>query len=67
MNPSYDVFENGIIWGEVSSPLLNYYTASYDISYKDIDPTTQIDKGYANCTSEYFSLVTPSNLKLSKL
>lgn len=63
---SYDVFENGIIWGEVSSPLLNYYTASYDISYKDIDPTTQIDKGYANCTSEYFSLVTPSNLKLSK-
>lgn len=63
---SYDVFENGIIWGEVSSPLLDVYTASYDISYKDIVPTTQIEKGYAKCKSKYFSLVNPSNLIISK-
>lgn len=64
---SYDVFENGIIWGEVSSPLFNDFIASYDISYKDIVPTKQIDKGYAYCKSEFFSLVNPSDLKFSEV
>lgn len=63
---SYDVFENGIIWGTISSPLLNYHTASYDISYKDIVPTKQIDRGYANCRSDYFSLVNPSDLRVTE-
>lgn len=62
---SYDVFENGIIWGEVSSPLLSDYKVSYDISHKDIVSISQIDDGYANCKSEFFSLVNPSNLKIS--
>ena len=63
---SYDVFENGIIWGEICSPLFNDFAASYDISYKDIEVTSQIERGYANCKSKYFSLVNPSDLRLSK-